>query len=55
MKEPVTVTNHSREELVMLPLEQRAFHASQMTAHELAALDTVVIPAESVHHNQETA
>jgi prevent-host-death family protein len=64
MKEPVTVTNHGREDLVMLSideyrrlqrLEQRAFHASQMTDQELAALDTIVIPPEAARYNHEIA
>ena len=62
MKEPVTVTNHGRDDLVILSfdeyrrlqmLESRAFHASEMTAEELSGLNDSAIPAAAAQFDAE--
>ena len=62
MKEPVTVTNHGREDLVMLSIDEyrrlqrfdkRTFHVSELTDGELESLDKVVIPADAAAYDHE--
>lgn len=64
MREPVTVTNHGRDDLVILSfdeyrrlkmLENRAFHASEMTAEELGALNDTAIPAAAAQFDPEVS
>tara|TARA_R110001592_G_scaffold59905_1_gene181992 strand:+ start:237 stop:491 length:255 start_codon:yes stop_codon:yes gene_type:complete len=61
-REAVVITNHGREDLVLLSaeeyrrlqeLEERAFHISDLTAVELSSLSEVVIPAEAKRYNEE--
>jgi len=61
-REAVLITNHGREDLVLLSaeeyrrlqeLEERAFHISALTADELTDLSKVVIPSEAKLFNDE--
>jgi len=55
-REPIVVTNHGREDLVVLSAheynrlkrrDRQAIHAADMPDGDLALLDTVQIPAEA--------
>ena len=55
-REAVIVTSHGRDDVVLLSaeeyqrlrsLDRRSMHVSQLTDKEIAALDTVEIPAEA--------
>jgi prevent-host-death family protein len=61
-REAVVITNHGREDLVLLSaeeyrrlkeLEERAFHVSEMSDDDLASLSQVEIPAEAKQYNNE--
>ena len=61
-REAVVITNHGREDLVLLSaeeyrrlqeLEERAFHVSEMSVDDLASLSQVEIPAEAKLYNDE--
>lgn len=62
MREPVMVTNHGREDLVMLSIEEyrklqllarQTFHASEMTDEELADVQQAIIPKDAQQFNHE--
>ena len=61
-REPVTITAHGRDDVVLLAadeyrrlrsLERLAMHVSELSDDELAALEAVEVPAESVQHDRE--
>ena len=61
-REAVVITNHGREDLVLLSaeeyrrlqeLEERAFPISDLTDVELSSLSEVVIPTEAKLYNEE--
>jgi prevent-host-death family protein len=61
-REAVLITNHGREDLVLLSaeeyrrlqeLEKRAFHVSALTDEELADLSKAEIPSEAKRFNVE--
>ncbi len=61
-REAVVITNHGREDLVLLSaeeyrrlqeLEERAFHVSELSDDDLANLSQVEIPAEAKLYNDE--
>lgn len=61
-REAVVITNHGREDLVLLSaeeyrrlqdLEERAFHVSEMSDDDIASLSQVEIPAEAKLYNNE--
>lgn len=61
-QEAVVITNHGREDLVLLSvqeyrrlqeLENRAFHISELTTDELSSLSEVNIPVEAKRYNEE--
>jgi prevent-host-death family protein len=61
-REAVIVTSHGRDDVVLLSaeeyqrlrsLDRRAIHVSELTEEELAALESVEIPAEAARYNHE--
>jgi prevent-host-death family protein len=61
-REAVIVTNHGRDDVVLLSaeeyqrlrsLDRRATHVSELTDEDLAALDAVKIPEEAARYNHE--
>ncbi|KZY32713.1 hypothetical protein A3729_07585, partial [Oleiphilus sp. HI0043] len=61
-REAVLITNHGREDLVLLSaeeyhrlqeLEERAFHISTLTENELSDLSEAAIPSEAKLFNDE--
>ncbi len=61
-REAVTITNHGREDLVLISaeeykrlrrLDRRAMHVSELSDEELADLEAVQIPAEAAQYNNE--
>ena len=61
-REVVIVTSHGRDDVVLLSaeeyqrlrqLDRRAMHASELSDEDLAALDTVELPAEAARYNHE--
>ena len=61
-REVVIVTNHGRDDVVLLSseeyqrlrnLDRRAMHVSELSDEDLAALDAVKIPAEAARYNHE--
>lgn len=61
-REAVLITNHGREDLVLLSaeeyrrlqrLEERAFHISSLTDDELSDLSEAKIPSEAKRFNDE--
>lgn len=62
LREPVMLTHHGREDLVMISVEQyrklqrlarQTFHASEMTDEELADLEQIIIPKDAIAFNHE--
>ncbi|TAK54181.1 MAG: type II toxin-antitoxin system prevent-host-death family antitoxin [Gammaproteobacteria bacterium] len=63
-REAVIVTNHGRDDVVLLSaeeyqrlrsLDRRAMHVSELTDEELVALDAVEIPGEATLYNHEVS
>ncbi|ARU56720.1 Phd/YefM family antitoxin [Oleiphilus messinensis] len=61
-REAVVITNHGREDLVLISaeeyrrlqeLEKRAFHVSEMSDNDLLSLSEVEIPREASQYNDE--
>ena len=61
-KEALIITNHGREDLVLLSadeyqrlrmLENRAFHISELTANELDELSNAELPVEAKQYDVE--
>jgi len=61
-REAVIVTSHGRDDVVLLSaeesqrlrsLDRRSMHVSELTDEEIAALDSVEIPAEAARYNHE--
>ncbi len=61
-REAVKITNHGREDLVLISaeeykrlrrLDRQAMHASELSDEELADLEAVDIPAEAARYNDE--
>jgi prevent-host-death family protein len=61
-REAVIVTNHGRDDVVLVSaeeyqrlrsLDQRAMHVSELSQEEIAALDGVEIPDEAAQYNHE--
>jgi|688.fasta_scaffold338732_2 prevent-host-death family protein len=62
LREPVMLTHHGREDLVMISVEQyrklqrlarQTFHASEMTDEELADVQQIIIPKDAIAFNHE--
>ena len=61
-REAVIITNHGRDDLVLLSaeeykrlreLENRSFHVSELSDEELIDLENLSIPAEANQYNHE--
>jgi prevent-host-death family protein len=61
-REAVTVTSHGRDDVVLLSaqeyqrlrsLERRSMHVSELSAAEVAALESVPIPPEATRYDHE--
>lgn len=61
-REVVVITNHGRDDLVLLSveeykrlcrLEKRSFHVSDLTDDELSDLENTSIPVEASQYNHE--
>jgi hypothetical protein len=61
-REPVVITNHGRDDVMLIGAEdfarlsrhdQKAFHVTELSEEVVGALGTVAIPEESAKFNDE--